>query len=300
MGDKLTRYLPRLYHTGSNDIYDFLAALEPSIDYIEGKYAALPDLINVDKCPEKYLAYLAANTGVPLIGEDSAQWRRQIKAWPYVLRKKGTESSIRLLLESINFARILVFTYWRDAEGNYVTDKPEGEPFKGSDGVWYNSRTHYFSLELYRPNGELLPTDAMDTVKALLPKVKPHHAELLEYILVTTFFEGEEILVEGCDTLKIDHRNICTEIYPWPDVNSGGLKYNGAQKYDGSYYYHDDMGDTEIIHLQTQNIVSENVGDETEEDVEISVKRVAKYNGQCTYSGTYEGQALKYGGNITY
>ena len=198
MGALLTGYLPALYHTKPNDIYNYLAALEPSVDFGQGKCEALPDLANVDRCPSEYLSYLAETINAPLMGENPVLWRNQIKQWPEILRIKGTEKSIKLFLSVIGFARYDIKTYWRDAEGNYVTEKPEGEPFKGDDGVWYSCRTHYFSLSVFWSNGSAVGSDldmgAFEFVKKWLPRVKPIYAEILSWSAGFAIFDIYETL----------------------------------------------------------------------------------------------------------
>ena len=149
---RISDVLPPLYHGGKNDVTKFTDALDAEIEPIERKIRGIPELIDVDMCPDDKLPYLAALTNCPLAGEDAIIQRRQLRNWPYLLKIKGTARSFEVYLNSIGALAHRIPTYFRDAEGNYVEEKPEGEPFLGEDGLWRNSRTHYFGLEVVWEN----------------------------------------------------------------------------------------------------------------------------------------------------
>lgn len=223
----LSELFPYMYHTGRNEIIGFVECLEPEFDYIRERYRGLTALVDVNTCPDEYLPYLAALTNCPLIGNDQKLWRQQIKAWPEVLRMKGTERGIIALLENIGMSRIKVDTYWRDANGDYVTEKPDGAPFfHEASGLWRNSRTHYFSLRLSTPSGEILENTDLDKVKSLLPRVKPYHAEILRYDLYRYVRES----VEADEAFLAMSETIIPEVYPWPEI-----LYNGVHFYGSAY-----------------------------------------------------------------
>lgn len=185
MKSRVIPLLPRVYHNGDG-LIPFVELLEPEVGKIEELTAELTNLADIDKIPDKYLPYIASKTNAPLMGTDPKLWRRQIRMWPEILSIKGTERSLKLFFRALGFARYDILTYWRDAKGNYVTEKPEGEPFKGEDSVWYNSRTHYFSVRLWwTPDSDVgteADSDILAFLRKWLPKVKPAYAELLEWI----------------------------------------------------------------------------------------------------------------------
>ena len=183
---RISDTLPQLYFSGNNNLEKFVNALDVEVDLIEKKIKEIPELINVDTCPDDKLPYLAALTGSPLVGEDSILRRRQIRNWPHLLKLKGTQKSLDLYLNSIGAEQHKIKTYFRDAEGNYVEDKPEGEPFLGDDGLWYNIRTHYFGIELTLDNHEYLRwqdwnEDIIERMALWMKEFKPFHAELLKW-----------------------------------------------------------------------------------------------------------------------
>jgi phage tail-like protein len=178
--------VPPLYRQESNDLTSFLAKLEPELDSLEKKISGITELIDVDKCPEEYLPYLAALTNAPLLGDDPRLWRRQIRNWPWLLKYKGTERSLALFLNSVGAESYTLHTWFRDAEGNYVEEKPEGEPFYDEKtGLWRNARTHYFSVDMV-VEGKLIeyqvwsPEEIKKRILSWLETAKPFHAELLK------------------------------------------------------------------------------------------------------------------------
>ncbi|MBR0204322.1 MAG: hypothetical protein IJQ56_08160 [Synergistaceae bacterium] len=183
MGERISQIIPSIYYHEENDLIRFVKALDVEVDILERQIAGITDLINVDKCPDDKLIYLAALTNCPLVGNDPAIWRKQIKNWPYILKMKGTERSLDLYLNSIEIDQHKIYTFFRDAEGNLVEDKPDGEPFEGDDGLWYNIRTHYFDLDIiYGEDHALTWTewhkDFLKKIDIWLTRGKPFHAEL--------------------------------------------------------------------------------------------------------------------------
>ncbi|MDR1977943.1 MAG: phage tail protein, partial [Synergistaceae bacterium] len=187
---RISEIIPPLYYEGKNEILPFVGALEAETDSLERQIKALPDLIDVDRCPEKYLPYLAAMTNCPLMGNDPRLWRRQIRNWPWLLKIKGTAKSLEVFLNSIGADDYRVKTYFRDADGNYTEEKPEGAPFFDEEsGVWKNIRTHYFDLEVTWDDAHFLNwrewhSDFVSQITYWLERAKPFHAELLRWISV--------------------------------------------------------------------------------------------------------------------
>ena len=145
---KILDIIPYFYFQKDNNLAPFIEVLDSEYDELEKKISGITDLINVDKCPDDKLVYLAALTGCPLIGNDTLFWRRQIKNWPHILKLKGTQKSLELVLDSVGADSWDIKTFFRDAGGGYVTHKPDGKPFLDNSGLWCNIRTHYFGVQL--------------------------------------------------------------------------------------------------------------------------------------------------------
>ena len=185
---RISEIIPALYYKEPNDLIKFVQALDVDIAEIERQISGITDLINVDKCPDDKLVYLAALTGCPLIGTDPVFWRKQIKSWPDVLKLKGTKRSLELVLNTLGAENWNISTYFRDANGNYTTQKPDGDPFQDAKGVWRNSRTHYFGIELLlskdfveRENYSWDFDELKEKLYFWIGNGKPFHAELLNF-----------------------------------------------------------------------------------------------------------------------
>ena len=119
---------------------------------------------------------------MPFNGTDPILWRNQIRNWPYLLKIKGTALSLEVFLHLIDVDDHKLYTFFRDAEGNLVENKPDGEPFE-KDGLWYNIRTHYFDLDLFYYEGHYLSwedwhDDFLRSINIWFTRLKPFHAEL--------------------------------------------------------------------------------------------------------------------------
>ncbi len=187
---RISDIVPGMYHSGENELIPFLRAFEPTVAKLERKIGDFASLVDVDRCPAEYLPYLAALTNVPLVGDDSRLWRRQIRNWPWLLKIKGTERSLAVFLQSIGAKEYTLHTWFRDSHGNFVEKKPQGEPFYNqSSGLWHNIRTHYFSIEIILDEEylHLYSASQADIVEMILPwleRTKPFHAELLTVSVV--------------------------------------------------------------------------------------------------------------------
>lgn len=187
---RLRNTIPSLYYGKGNNLLDFVDVLDVEFAGIEKSIKGITDLINVDKCPDDKLPYLAAQTNCPLIGDDPVFWRKQIKNWPHILRLKGTKKSLAIVLDSIDAKSWNINTYFRDANGKYVTEKPVGNPFKDEEGIWHNIRTHYFSVDFtltedYVKSQEYAwnADELKEKLSFWLDRGKPFHAELLNIIV---------------------------------------------------------------------------------------------------------------------
>jgi len=189
---RISDIVPALYYSDKNRLEGFLRALDPEIDEIEKKIRGVPELIDVDRCPDDKLPYLASMLNCPLVGESPSFWRKQIRNWPYLLKLKGTERSLVLALESVGADHYAIYTYFRDAGGGYVTEKPEGAPYyNATDGLWRNIRTHYFGVEVHvgkeyvEEQGYLWTVDDIqEKLAAWIERAKPFHAELLNLLIL--------------------------------------------------------------------------------------------------------------------
>ena len=188
---RIADIIPALYHSEDNELIPFVDALDAEVGRLEKKVRGITNLINIDKCPDEKLPYLAALTNCPLIGDDPVFWRKQIRNWPYILKLKGTERSLELVLDSIGADSWAIKTFFRDAGGGYITSKPTGQPFKDSDGLWHNIRTHYFGIDFVMSKAFIEGQDFIWDSDELKEKLalwfehgKPYHAELLNLIIL--------------------------------------------------------------------------------------------------------------------
>ncbi len=209
---RISDILPPIYHNERNDLIRFVDCLDVELKELEQKVRGITDLVNVDKCPEEKLPYLAALTNCPLMGNNPALWRRQIKNWPYLLKIKGTALSLELFLNSIDVDRFNIYTFFRDAEGNLVEDKPEGAPFQDSAGLWRNIRTHFFDLDILWEDGHYLSwpqwhKDFLRSINIWLTRAKPFHAELRNLNLYL-LRESSQNLSVGIATVQAAHHDI--------------------------------------------------------------------------------------------
>jgi hypothetical protein len=195
---QITDLIPFLYHGTENEIIGFVEQFEPETYRIQEKIKGITALVNVDRCPDEFLPYLAAMTNVPIIGDNPSTWRKQIRNWPYLLKIKGTARSLEIFLDSLGITESAIRTYWRDSAGKYVEDKPEGEPyFDTITGLWRNSRTHYFGLELFWGLAVMPWYDwsqnLWERIAPWMERAKPFHSELLNVKLRTLFDFGDII-----------------------------------------------------------------------------------------------------------
>ena len=209
---RISDIIPPLYYDAQNDLIRFTDCLDFEVKELEHKVRGITDLVNVDKCPDDKLPYLATITNCPLMGNDPALWRRQIKNWPYLLKIKGTALSLDVFLNSIDVDEHKIYTFFRDAQGNLVEEKPEGEPFKDSSGVWHNIRTHYFDLDIIYGNEHYLTWsewhgDFLRSINIWLERAKPFHSELRKLNVILQRNEDIHLFV-GTGTFQGTHHDI--------------------------------------------------------------------------------------------
>ena len=209
---RISDIIPPLYYGNNNDLIRFVDALDVEVKDFERKVKGISDLINVDKCPEDKLPYLAAISNCPLMGNEPKLWRRQIKNWPYLLKIKGTALSLELFLDSIDVDNHKIYTFFRDADGNLVEDKPEGQPFKDENGLWRNIRTHYFDLDIIWQDGHYLSwtdwhKDFLRSINIWLQRAKPFHSELRNLKLFLLRDSSQNLSI-GTATVQGTHHDI--------------------------------------------------------------------------------------------
>ena len=203
---RISDVIPPLYYDSKNDLIRYTDCLDVEIKELEQKIKGITDLINIDKCPDDKLPYLAALTNCPLMGNNPVLWRRQIKNWPYLLKIKGTALSLDVFLNSIDVDEHKIYTFFRDADGNLIEEKPDGEPFKKEDGLWYNIRTHYFDLDIIYNEGHYLSwtewhDDFLRNINIWLTRAKPFHSELRK---LNVYLNREDELHLVAGTLGIE------------------------------------------------------------------------------------------------
>ena len=169
------------------------------------KIAAMDELFDVEKCPDKYLPFLASTVNWTLIGTDSNSWRQQIKAAPLLYKIKGTKRSIVLAEKLIGYS-VFISELWRDSTGQITPKEKLWNNFPTSVRVkpWfrqtspdikssllntsfsdllpaYNSDTAYIG-----DNGDLIPFTTYDTgTNSILDTFVPEASSTPEYNPIT-------------------------------------------------------------------------------------------------------------------
>ena len=209
---RISDLIPPIYYNGQNNISTFVDALDYNVKELEKCVKGITDLINVDKCPDGELPYLAAITNCPLMGNSPALWRRQIKNWPFILKIKGSPLSLEIFLNSIDVDEYKLYTFFRDSDGELVEEKPDGAPFVDSSGVWHNIRTHLFDLDLIYNNHHYLTwplwhEDLLRSINIWMSRAKPFHSELRNLRVILQRNSQIELAV-GTGTFQATHHDI--------------------------------------------------------------------------------------------
>lgn len=212
---RISDILPSLYYDKQNDLIRFVDCLDLEVKELERKVKGITDLVNIDKCPDDKLPYLAALTNCPLMGNDPAMWRRQIRYWPYILKIKGSPRSLEVFLNSIDVDDYTLHTFFRDDKDNLVEAKPEAPPFRDSSGLWHNIRTHFFDLDIIYQNEHFLTwkewhDDFLNFMNIWLTRAKPFHSEL-RYLNVFLRRLGDMSLTVGTATGQAYHHDVALE-----------------------------------------------------------------------------------------
>ena len=199
---RISDIIPSLYYQEPNNLIKFVNVLDVEVDFLEKQVAGITDLINVDKCPDDKLVYLAALTNCPLIGNDPILWRRQIKNWPYLLKMKGTELSLDIFLNSIGATVHNVRTFFKDEAGNLTENVTP-------------IRSHMFDLDITWEDKQFVnwyewDNDFASKIKIWIERVKPFHAELRRLTSIIPVQEQKNLFagiasgLSGFRTIKLD------------------------------------------------------------------------------------------------
>ena len=119
--------------------------------YFYSKIVHMEELFDPDRCPEKYLRFLAGMVGWTLQGSDPISWREQIKAAPLLYKIKGTKRGL-LLAEKLVGYSVFMSELYRDHIGDTVSKEKifNNTPDSIKVKPWF--RKHLTNLE-----GEKLP-----------------------------------------------------------------------------------------------------------------------------------------------
>ncbi len=83
------------------------------------KLSAIDELFDVDRCPDKYLPFLASMVNWTLVGDRSDQWRQQIKAAPLLYKLKGTKKGLILAEKLVGYS-VFISELYRDYTGDFT------------------------------------------------------------------------------------------------------------------------------------------------------------------------------------
>lgn len=83
------------------------------------KIASLDELFDVDKCPARYLPFLASMVSWKLVGSNEASWRQQIKSAPLLYKIKGTKKGITIAEKLIGYS-VFISELYRDYTGTIL------------------------------------------------------------------------------------------------------------------------------------------------------------------------------------
>ena len=247
---RISDIIPPLYYDSKNDLIRYIDCFDVEVKELEQKIKGLTDLVNIDKCPDDKLPYLAALTNCPLMGTDPILWRNQIRNWPYLLKIKGTALSLDVFLHLIDVDEHKLYTFFRDSEGNLIENKPEGEPFE-KDGLWYNIRTHYFDLDIIYNEGHYLTwtewhDDFLRSINIWLTRLKPFHAELRNLDVYLKREDDLHIYIGTLGTEGVHYKVSYDWNFSADDVNNISVEIanNQGAFFDVNYSYNFNSDDT--------------------------------------------------------
>ncbi len=108
--------LPEIYKDeGGKKLSDIL---DRPLTQIESVIEQLWDLIDVDKCPARFLPYLAKLLGWELVGDDEQNWRRQIRYAIQLNKTKGRYDALVFLFKMFGYDLEYVKREWTDLANN--------------------------------------------------------------------------------------------------------------------------------------------------------------------------------------
>ncbi len=82
-------------------LYRFLKAISYGYQDIDDEVSQINSLYDLEKCPDRFLPYIAELIGWHLFGHDPNRWRLQLKNAVSIYKAKGTKASLQAAIDSI-------------------------------------------------------------------------------------------------------------------------------------------------------------------------------------------------------
>lgn len=169
--------------------------------------APLRDLWNPDRCPAKFLPYLAWAFSVDRWDEKwtTAEKRQAVKDAFYIHRRKGTIAAIRRVIETLGYS-MSIEEWWQVAD-------PAG--------------TFRLAIDV---NDIGITETMINELERLIGDAKPVSRHLSQLNIVTRTTGYAYVAVAVCDG------NIIT-VYPKDFQPDNSIRYDGLTHYDGNYQF---------------------------------------------------------------
>lgn len=153
--------------------------------YFYNRIVHMEELFDPDRCPDKYLRFLAGMLGWTLVGNDPMSWREQIKAAPLLYKFRGTKRGL-LLAEKLVGYSVFMSELYRDHIGDIV---PKERIFNNTPASVLQKP--WFRNTLLSVEGELLPgyaeSDQFESFNATnLVKLDSHGSVIRPRIITST------------------------------------------------------------------------------------------------------------------
>lgn len=123
------------------------------------KLSSMDELFDPDKCPDKYLPFLAATIDWKLLGTDPQSWRNQIRHAPLLYKIRGTRKGITIAEKLVGYSVFMTELY-RDYTGKIVPKERMFNNFPVSVKVkpWFRKTTPDISVDIFNDSfSDLLP-----------------------------------------------------------------------------------------------------------------------------------------------
>lgn len=169
--------------------------------------APLRDLWNPDRCPAKFLPYLAWAFSVDRWDEKwtTAEKRQAVKDAFYIHRRKGTIAAIRRVIETLGYS-MSIEEWWQVAD-------PAG--------------TFRLAIDV---NDIGITETMINELERLIGDTKPVSRHIAQLTIVTRVTGIAWIGAAVCD-------GDVTTVYPPGYTPDDSIYYDGLTHYDGNYYY---------------------------------------------------------------